>query len=250
MTTSAEAEGIANPEALSLLEFARNEERESTTQNLKRGKLIRAQYLVNQGEYDEAIGFLNAALAEQEESSLRLLLDQATSARQAAQRQAEAALSSAGKLAQAGKIADALQLLRVLPRDVLGSGRVQMALAALEDEQGKALFRMAGRAYGMLGGDFTTGHRIMERVAAGAADSSPAAAMATAFRGREQASADRAVTDAVQRSETLVRSREMSAAETLVHETDLIAPMASPERRNAWVEHTGRLSRKGLRTRV
>ena len=245
-----EAEGIATAEALNLLEFARNEEKESNTQNLKRSKLMRAQYLVNQGEYDDAIGFLNAALAEQEESSLRLLLDEATSARQAAQRQADAALASAGKLAHAGKIADALQLLRVLPRDVLRSARVQMALSSLDDELGKALFRMAGRAYGMLGTDLATSHRIMQRVAAGAADSTPASAIATAFRNREQTSADHAVNDAVQRSETLLRNRDVPGAERLVHETDLIAPMASPEGRTAWAEHTARLSRKGLRPRV
>ena len=94
-----EAEGIANPEVQSLLEFARNEERESTTQNLKRSKMIRAQYLVNQGEYEEAIGFLNAALAESEEPSLRLLLEQATSARDAA---AAAGRLGAGGGGQAG----------------------------------------------------------------------------------------------------------------------------------------------------
>jgi hypothetical protein len=245
-----EAEGIANAEALNLLEFARNEEKESTTQTLKRGKLARAQYLVTQGEYDEAIGFLNQALAEGDDASLQRLLDEATSARQAAHRRAEAALASAGKLVRAGKIKDALQLLRVLPRDVLDAGQVRMALAALEDEQGKTLFRMAGRAYGMLGSDLAAGHRIMQRVAAGSADSSATAALAASFRHREQASADRKLTDAVQRSETLVRSRDWPAAELLVQETDLIAPIAGPERRNEWMEHTGRLKRKGLKTRV
>ena len=54
------AEGIANAEVRSLLEFARNEESESTTQNLKRSKMARAQYLTNQGQIEEAIDFLKA----------------------------------------------------------------------------------------------------------------------------------------------------------------------------------------------
>ncbi len=244
------AEGLANEEVLSLLEFARNEEKESTSRNLKRNKLNRAQCLVNEGSYEEAIEFLNGALAEGEEPALKLLLEQATTARQAVQRQVEAALAAAGRLAQAGKIADALQLLRVLPREVLGAGRVQIAMAALEDEQGSALFRMAGRAYGMLASDIAGGHRIMQRVAAGSADSSASAAVAAAFRGREQASADRMITEAVQRSEMLVRSRDLAAAETLVHETDLVAELASPRHKNEWLNHTSRLSRKGLRGRV
>jgi hypothetical protein len=245
-----DAEGIANAEVQSLLEFARNEEKESATQNLKRSKLIRAQNLVNQGSHEEAIAFLEAALEDAEEPALRLLLDQATSAREAAQRQVDSALAAAGKLLQAGKTADALQLLRVLPRDVLRAGRVQMAIAALEDEQSRALFRMAGRAYGMMATDLPGGHRIMERVAAASTDSSPSAAVAVAFRGREQASADRAVAEAVQRSEALVRNRDLAAAETLVHETDRLAELASPGQKNEWHNHTSRLSRKGLRGRL
>jgi eukaryotic-like serine/threonine-protein kinase len=245
-----QADGVSNAEVLGLLEFARNEEKESNTQNLKRSKLIRAQHLVNQGEYEEAIGFLSATLAEGEDAALRLLLDQATSAREAVQRQAESALAAAGRLVQAGKIADALQLLRMLPREVLRTGRVQMGIAALEDEQNKALFRMAGRAYGLLGRDLAASHRIMRRVIAGTADSSVAEAVEAAFRGREQVSADQALAEAAHKAETLVRNRDLIAAEKLVQETDLIAPLASTEGRNAWIDHMNRLSRKGLHTRA
>ena len=245
-----EAEEIANAEVRSLLEFARAEEKESTTQNLKRSKLIRAQYLVNQGEYEEAIQFLQSALGETEEPSLRLLLEQATGAREAVQRQVDSALAAAGRLAQAGKLADALQLLRVLPREVLSAGRVQMAMAALEDEQSRALFRMTGRAYGMLASDIPGGDRIMQRVTAGAAESSAAAAIATAFQRRQQASADRVLTEAARQVEILVRNRDTAATEKLLRETELVAPLASEERRKNWAGHAGRLSRKGLRTRV
>ena len=245
-----EAEGIGNAEVMSLLEFARNEEKESTTQNLKRSKVVRAQYLVNQGAHEEAIEFLNAALAEAEEPSLRLLLEQAISARAATQRQVDSALAAAGRLAQAGKKEDALQLLRVLPRDALRTDRVQMAIAALEEEQGLALFRMAGRAYAKLGSDLSTGHRMMERVAAGSADSSVAAAVAVAFRSREQVTVDRVLAEATARSESLVRNRDLAAAETLVHQVDSIAELASPQQQRAWLSHTGKLSRKGLRGRV
>ena len=245
-----DAEGIANAEALSLLEFARSEERESASQNLKRIKLNRARSLVNQEEYDAAIAFLAAELKEGEDAAIRLLLDQATGAREAIQRQVESALAAAGRLLQAGRLGDALRVLRVLPHEVLRNGRVQLAIAALEDEQGKALFRMAGRAYGMLGSDLPGGHRVMQRVAAGAAESSPAAAVASAFHGREQASANRLLAEAAQRAEALVRNRDLATAEKLVRETDLVAQLASPEQRSEWLDHTNRLGRKGLRARV
>jgi eukaryotic-like serine/threonine-protein kinase len=247
---ASEAEGVGNAEVRSLMEFARAEEAESTTQNLKRSKLIRAQSLVNEGKYEEAITFLTEALAENEESSLRLLLEQATSAREALQRQVDSALAAAGRLEQAGKPAEALQLLRVLPREVLPASRVQMAIAALEDEQSRALFRMAGRAYGMLASDIPTGHRIMERVAAGAANASVAAVMASTFEGREKASADRALAEAIRRFEVLARNRDAGGMEKLQQETDLLAFLASPERRSEWAEHSSRLSRKALRTRL
>jgi hypothetical protein len=107
---------------------------------------------------------MQGALEESEDAALRLLLEQASSARQSVQRQIEAALSSAGKLVQARKISDALRLLRVLPPYVLRSPRVQMAIAALEDEQKMALFRMAGRAYANLDSELGTGHHLMQRV--------------------------------------------------------------------------------------
>jgi serine/threonine-protein kinase len=245
-----EAEGIANNEALTLLEFARNEEKENQTASLKRNKVARAQHLVNEGAYDEAIAFLQSTLAEGDDATLRLLLEQAASARQTAQRQIEAALASAGKFVQARKIGDALQILKALPRDALRSSRVQMAIAALEDEQNLALFRMAGRAYATLDSDLGAGRRIMQRVAAASSDSSATAAVAAAFWTRQQASADRVLVEGVQRSETLVRNRDMAAAESLVNQIDLIAEFASPRQKTEWQNHTGRLSRKGLRSRT
>jgi hypothetical protein len=74
--------------------------------------------------------------------------------------------------------------------------------------------------------------------------------VAAAFRGREQASADGALAEAAQRADALVRNRDLASAEKLVKETDLLAHLASPERRNEWASHVARFSKKGVRTRV
>jgi serine/threonine-protein kinase len=245
-----EAEGIANSEALSLLEFARAEENELHAQQLKRNRLTRAQQLVSDGDYDEAVQFLQDALGEGDDTALRLLLEQAVTARHALQRQVDSALASAGRLVQAGKVNDALELLRVLPREVQRSSRVQMAVAAVEDERDLALFRMTGRAYGLLNSDLGAGHRIMQRVAAASVETSPTAAVALVFRTREQASADRVLVEAVQKSETLMRNKDIAAAESILREADRIADLASPQRKSEWRTHTGKLSRKGFRNRV
>jgi serine/threonine-protein kinase len=245
-----EAEGIANNEALTLLEFARNEEKESRTASQKRSKVVRAQFLVNEGAYDEAIGFLQSALAEGDDATLRLLLEQATIARQTVHRQIEAALASAGKLVQARRIGDALQLLKVLPRDALRSSRIQMAITALEDEPNLALFRMAGRAYATLDSDLAAGHRMMQRIVAASSDASATAAVAAAFRTRQQASADRVVVEGAHRSEMMVRSKDIAAAETLVNQIDLVAEFASPRQKAEWQNHISRLNKKGLHHRA
>jgi serine/threonine-protein kinase len=245
-----EGEGIANSEALSLLEFARAEENELNAQQLKRTRLTRAQQLVSDGDYDEAVQFLQDALGEGDDTALRLLLEQAVTARHALQRQMDSALASAGRLVQAGKVNDALELLRVLPREVQRSSRVQMAIAAVEDERDLALFRMTGRAYGLLNSDLGAGHRIMQRVAAASVESSPTAAVALVFRTREQSSADRVLVEAAQKSEALVRNKDLAGAESIVREADRIADLASPQRKSEWRTHTGKLGRKGFRNRV
>jgi hypothetical protein len=125
-----------------------------------------------------------------------------------------------------------------------------MAVAAVEDERDLALFRMTGRAYGLLNSDLGAGHRIMQRVAAASVESSPTATVAVVFRTHEQASADRVLVEAAQKSETLVRNKDLAAAETIVREADRIADLASPQRKSEWRTHTGKLSRKGLKNRV
>ncbi len=244
-----EAEGIGNQEVRNLLEFARNEEKESTTRNLKRGKLIRAQYLVNEGSYEEAIEFLNAALAESEDAALRMLLEQATAAREEIQRQVETALAAARRLVHAGKIDDTLRLLKMLPREVARLEPLQMAFAAIEDEKSCGLFRMAGRAYAMLDSDLRAGHGIMQRVAAASSDASAGAAIALSFRAREQAAADRALSAATHRFQSLVRNRDVAAAETVAREAEWIAELASPQQKIEWQQQSARSSRKGLRAR-
>jgi eukaryotic-like serine/threonine-protein kinase len=242
-------ERIANAEVLALLDFARNEEAEQRRQKLRRSNLETAQTLVNEGNFEGAIVFLEKTLEQSEDAALRLLLERALSARQAYQRKVDAPLASAGKLAQARRTEEAIQLLKMQPPDVLRAVRVQTAIVALEDELKLTLFRMTGRAYALLETDLPAGHAMMQRVAA-ASDESSAAAVLAGFSTREQACADRAVAEAVRTSEILLRNRDKAGMDELVHRTEGIANWASPQAKSDWQNHVTRMNKKGLLGRI
>lgn len=241
-----EEEQLANHEIAGLLDFARAEAAEQNLQRMQRDNLETAHALVNQGDFDRAIGFMEQALTQLEDPALRLLLDQAQNARRELLRQIESALASAGRLTGAAKTEEALQMLKVLPPDILQAQRVQIAIATLEDELHFTLFKMAGRAYGLLDTDLPAGHAMMQRVAAASADDSGTATIALAFRSRERAIADQILTEASRRAEGLVRKNDKAAVEELIYKTEEVAALASAQVRTAWNSQSSKLTRKGL----
>ncbi len=159
-----QAENLAGDEVSALLQFARSEEAEHSREQLKRNTLGHAQHLMEQGAFDEAIALLQNALSESEDSTLRMLMNQASSSREAALRQADAALQSAERMVRANKVADAVQQLKSLPKEVSRLHRVQAVVVMLEDEQSRILYRHIGRAYAALSSDPSVSREIMLRV--------------------------------------------------------------------------------------
>ncbi len=241
-----QAERLANPEVLALLEMARAEAAEQARQEVQRKNLERAQDLVNASAYDEAIDFLTDALTRHPDAVLRLLLDQAVNAREAARERAEAGLASASKLVEARKVEEAIQLLRTLPAEVLRLERVQTALAALEDERRVSLFRMAGRAYAAVDSDVLAAHSLMQRVLAASTEASTTGALAAAFRLRAQASADRALADAGRRADGLLRAHDKAGAEEAIRQATGLTDLASVKGSSDWQSQLTRLGKKGL----
>ena len=117
----AQAEGIATAELLSLLDFARNEDREHRRLEQLRSDLARAQALIADSEFEEAIAYLEGALHRNEDTALRMLHDQATSGNEALRTQIEATLVSTTNLVKSGKHDEAIQLLQIQPPPVLRS---------------------------------------------------------------------------------------------------------------------------------
>ncbi len=176
-----QAEGIATEETLSLLEFARHEEAEQNRASLLKDNLAQARSIVRDGAWDEAIEFLNKTLKQSDDPALRLLLEQASAGRDSLRQQIETVLASAGKLVKAGKHAKAIQLLQVQSPAVLHSGRVQIALTVLQEEQQQAVFRMIGRTYAVLETDLPSGTRLMRRLVVASGNSALAEAVADAL---------------------------------------------------------------------
>ncbi len=183
-----------------------------------------------------------------------MLLEQAVTAREAVERQVEAALASAGRLVQAGKTEDAIQLLKMLPAVAARAPRVQMAIAGLEDDLKISLYRMAGRAYALLGteprSDLAAGHGMMQRVAVASAECPASAAVAVAYDARQKATADQVLTETARKAETLLRNHDRAAAEALVHGTEEIVALASPQGKANWQAYVSRMNKKGLMGRM
>jgi serine/threonine-protein kinase len=228
------AEGIATAEILSLLEFAHSEETEYRRQEMLRNNLSHAQSLIAEAEYDQAVGFLQAALKQTDDQALRMLLEQAGAGKQSFQRQIEAGLTSAGKLAQAGRVPDAIQFLEAQPRAIQRSARVQGALVALEEYRQQALFRFIGRAYGALESDLPAGEAVIRCVEAVTPSSPFFKSMASSLRSREQAFADRMVSDALSRCKDLIRQREKESAAQLLQTVSGLVDFSSPELKSDW----------------
>jgi serine/threonine protein kinase len=238
-----QAEGIATEHTISLLEFARQQEEEKNRATAMRSNLARAESLLRDAAYDEAVGVLENALKHSEDAALRMLLNQAISGRDALRTQIETILSSAGKLMQKGKSADAIQLLAGQPPAVLQSERVRIALALLQEESQQILFRAAGRAYAE--GNLKSGDRQMRRVVAASGNSTLAQQIASRFRTRLRSLADRAVEEAIRKGKPLLRDRDKSAADQLAQAVSGKVEFASESVSGEWQKLQAKIAQPG-----
>jgi serine/threonine-protein kinase len=244
------AEGIATSEILSLLDFARNLESEQRLQAQLRAKLDRAQSLMDEAAFDDAVRFLEDAIQQTDDTALHLMLDQAAAGRESLRQQLEAALASAGALSQAGKAEEALQFLLKQPAAIRRAARVQSSVEALDDECRQAMFRTVGRAYAVIESDLPAGEAVMRRAVAASADSPLFAAVASAFRARGREVADRTISDAVQRSRNLIREHNREAAGQLLQSIAAVVDFGSPDLRQEWQTAQRKASQTSLISRL
>jgi hypothetical protein len=180
---------------------------------------------------------------------MHLLLDQATAARETFHQQMQAGLASAEKLAQAGKHAEAIQLLQTQPA-AQRSVRVQVALAALQEELQQAVFRMIGRAYGILETDIPAGEAVIRRVAAASGNSPLARSLADSFRSRGQVFADRLVADVIDKCKLMFRNHEREAAGNLLQSVSGLIDYASPKVKADWQQNQRKSGEGSLLSRL
>ncbi len=240
------SEGIATGEILSLLDYARAEEQEHRRQKLLCGKVAQAQSLLSNAAYDEAIAFLEDELRQGDDAALRLLLEEAAAGRDALSRQTEAALATAAKM----KLADAREFLRRQPAAILHSTRVQAALAAIEDDRAQALYRTMGRAYTGLESDLAASDEVMRRAITASAGSSVFAAIAAAFRARQQSVAGRLIAGALRSSHALLRKHDREGACEALKNVQGIVDFSSAEVKSEWQSALSRIAPSGLIARL
>jgi serine/threonine-protein kinase len=245
-----QAEGIANGEILSLLDFSRSEDMESRRQQQLRSNLAHAQALIGDAAYEQAITFLEDALQQTDDNAMRMLLDQASAGRDALRRQIDAELASAEKLILAGKQKQALEFLKNEPPSMLRAERVQTAIATLEDERRQALFRTLGRAYAALECNLSVGEAMMQRAVTAAGRSALFAPMADAFSARARSAADRVIAEAIRNAKLLLRARNRVAAGLALQTVSGMVDYASSRVRSDWQNTQTKASQSGLITRL
>jgi serine/threonine-protein kinase len=229
-----QAEGIGSSEVLSLLEFARNEEKDHRQQDRLRNHLAKAQELLAAGDYDAAIAFLQQSLEQGEDPALRMLLEQASSGREAQQQQVSTALAAAARLHGSGKLDEALQFLQMQPAEILRTALVQAALESLDEERQQAVFRTLGRAYATLKDDPAKGAALQRKAAAAATDHRFTTALGDALRARQNAAADGAVDNAVKQARILRTNRDLPAAEAMLLSVVKLLPFAAVPLQASW----------------
>jgi hypothetical protein len=245
-----QAEGLATGEILSLLDFARTEELEHRRQEQLRAKLAHAQALIGDSAYDEAVTFLEDSLQQADDTALHMLLDQAASGRESLRQQTETALTAAANLAKAGKQDEAREFLKGQPQPVLRSSRVQISLAALEEERTQALFRTVGRAYAGLGINLPAGEAVMRRALAASGNSPLFAPIADALHRRGRVFADRVVADSIQNAKNLLRDHNRDAAGQALQTVSGMVDYASTETRLDWQNTQRKASQTSLISRL
>lgn len=242
-----EAEGIATGEILSLLEFARNEEAEHRKQEQFRKNLTQAQGLIGNFAYEDAIEFLENAIRQNDDTTLHLLLEQATNGRDALRQQIDTILNSVRGLVQNGKHSEAIQILSSQQQGVLRSSRVQATLVALTEERQQALYRMVGRSYGSLNSDPRVGEMTARRATSAAPKANFFPAVTESFRARGQVFADHAVSEASRKMRNLPKGGTRDAIVQILQDSAAASQYASPEMQTEWKRMEEKLTKTGRR---
>jgi len=242
-------EGIATSEIDALLEFARHEESEQQRQELLNSRVIRAQSLIADSGFDEAIGFLNEALQHSEEPPLRMLLTQAVESRDLLLKQIEIVLVSAGKLVRAGKPDEAVQFLEGQPPIVRSSVRVRTTESALKEEQQQAAFRMIGRAYTVLESELPSAESTIQWVVSALGESRFTGSVADGFRARMQAVADHAILDLIPKCKTVLRNRDRAGVGELIKQASEFVEYGGTRAKSDWQNFMNQAAKSGLLAR-
>ena len=244
------AEGIANEEVLSLLEFARSEQSESLQKQSLKNAVDRAQSLIGQSLYHEAIEYLQSAVQESDAPALRFLLEEAIFTRDTLRRQVQAGLASAGRLVSGGKLGEAAYLLSGLPEQVRDSAEVQAAISAIQDEMNADFFQRLGLAYAVLPIDPLSARSVLQDIDETASARPDMSGLASAWRTRMRSTADRKLREAIQEQGKVFHTGDKSNRNDLVHTISQISDLASPGIRSEWLSVENSPTRKGLFRRV
>ncbi|HEX8712171.1 MAG TPA: protein kinase, partial [Terracidiphilus sp.] len=120
-----------------LLDFARKQLGEQKRRARVADCVKDAQALMEQEQFDRAIGLLEPALAETQDPALDRLLAEARAQRQEAERKAEALMTRIARLRERGQLDEALEALQAIPAASATGTRANTLLNEIRAEQSR-----------------------------------------------------------------------------------------------------------------
>ncbi len=120
-----------------LLEFARKELTEQKRRTRVADCVHDARALMEQEQFDQAIGLLESAVAETGDSALERLLGEARTQREEVERKAEALLAHITRLRERGQLDEALEMLQGMPSASATGTRPNALLNEIRAEQSR-----------------------------------------------------------------------------------------------------------------
>ena len=120
-----------------LLEFARKELAEQKHRSRVADCVRDARALMEQEQFDQAIGLIEPAVAETGDAALERLLGEARAQRQEAARKAEALLAHIARLRERGQFDEALEMLQAMPAAAVTGTQPNSLLNEIRAEQSR-----------------------------------------------------------------------------------------------------------------
>ena len=229
------AEGILSDEITDLLEFARHEAGREERNALIEATAAKAQTLIGQRSYDQAISLLEPVVAQHDDASLRVVLEKARAERQTQQARLQSALATLRQLASFQQWEEAITFVDRQDPAVQEHDEVKSLLAGLREANDREaqVLQDAGAAYAALHradlAEASQKTAVIRRV------SELGAGLAATLEARTTQLADDVTGNAVAKARSALEDHDPAEAEEILATSDGAQDFATAAIKQQWL---------------